>query len=114
MDALAGVEILIPNGEMSPNKVGNGQVPSISYSSVQNLGVGDPISHVRIFRIFVSTKILFSHSLCYSVSVTLFREEVIKVLHTIRAHTLHRTVLLNPKMDIRLNSTFFHLSILER
>lgn len=47
VDALAGVEILIPNGEMSPNKLGNGQVPSISYSSVQSLGVGDPISHVK-------------------------------------------------------------------
>jgi len=46
VDALAGVEILIPNGEMSPNKIGTTQVPSISYSSVQNLGVGDPISHV--------------------------------------------------------------------
>jgi hypothetical protein len=50
VDALAGVEILIPNGEMSPNKHHNGvqgQVPSISYTSAQNLGIGDPISHVR-------------------------------------------------------------------
>lgn len=49
VDALAGVEILIPNGEMSPNKPIGGQngVPSISYSTVATLGVGDPISQVR-------------------------------------------------------------------
>jgi hypothetical protein len=59
VDALAGVEILIPNGDMSPNKHGssNGsaQVPSIS---VQSLGVGDPISHVSYFYFELQT--------CYS------------------------------------------------
>jgi hypothetical protein len=46
VDALSGVDILIPGGEMSPNKLGNGlaAVPSISYTAVHNLGVGDPIS----------------------------------------------------------------------
>jgi hypothetical protein len=59
VDALAGVEILIPNGDMSPNKHGssNGsaQVPSISYTSVQSLGVGDPISHVSCFSFELQT-----------------------------------------------------------
>lgn len=45
LDALAGVDILMPNGEMSPIKPGM-SIPSISYSSVQNLGIGDPISQV--------------------------------------------------------------------
>ncbi len=49
MDALTGVEILMPNAEMSPSKMSlSGSVlspvPSISYTAVQNLGVGDPIS----------------------------------------------------------------------
>jgi len=48
VDALSGVEIIMPHGEMSPNKMMSGSVlspvPSISYTAVQNLGVGDPIS----------------------------------------------------------------------
>ena len=49
VDALSGVEIVMPNGEMSPNKFMMSSstlspVPSISYTAVQNLGVGDAIS----------------------------------------------------------------------
>jgi hypothetical protein len=46
-DALAAVDILMPEGEMSPNKLGKGPnaIPCISYTGVQALGIGDPISH---------------------------------------------------------------------
>lgn len=116
MDALASVEILIPNGEMSPNKPGNGQVPSISYSSVQSLGVGDPISHVssaysncnNSVGVFVkSVRVAYLKTCNFT-----FRAEAIKALHIIHAHILHKTVLLIRKMGIHRSSTFFRHLIL--
>ena len=64
VDALTGVEILMPEGEMSPNKLGKGSnsVPSISYTAVQNLGIGDPISQVYKFLFYGHMCIYSSHN----------------------------------------------------